>query len=496
VLGKVIAIEGRGISIRLGADVSLRDGIAFFHSTGSDAAAVASPVIFSVQKMVRKGREVRFARAGETVTVEVPASEGTELPAAGTEIRHLSSRFLDLPEPKEGGFAPYRIPVDLEASIEKAEKGFVLAIRPSISSMGLYPKESADIFSRGVSLEKARKKKPFENVLAALLRESGDSLFALRSLSFVNCSGLPGDEIFARPSELKRVKNDFFAHLDSLFLSSIDRKKELAMKISSNGAAETESGALSLRSVELQVLAHRDLLVPRGSEPVPFAGPDPFSLSLDSLPIVNGFYFLPLPPVIRDAAAWGTGLKRLADAANGRRLAIGLNNLSHLAFVDALSARSNVWFFADFYLYAANSSMLSFLSRRVPRLLFAYEWIEGDEENHRALIRSIDGSVPVVRIDRGFDPPLFYSLGCFAKHVIAGGKCDGSEIGGDVAAPEIRGNTAAPGIRGNTAAPGIRGNTAAPCPKDFTRRMTQGRNRFRVVVRDCVTCLFADKEVP
>jgi hypothetical protein len=116
-----------------------------------------------------------------------------------------------------------------------------------------------------------------------------------------------------------------------------------------------------------------------------------------------------------------------------------------------------VWYFADFYLYAANSLMLAFLAQRVPRLLFAYAWIEGDEDNNRALARASAGSVPVIRIHQDFNPPLFYSLGCFAKHVLNGGKC------------------------------------FIECPKDFTRELTQGKNRFRVVVRDCVTYLFADR---
>jgi hypothetical protein len=60
-----------------------------------------------------------------------------------------------------------------------------------------------------------------------------------------------------------------------------------------------------------------------------------------------------------------------------------------------------------------------------------------------------------VRLSADFRPPLFYSLGCFARHSMNEGRCvDG-------------------------------------CPKDFGGELRQGRNRFRLLVRDCVTYLFA-----
>ena len=163
-----------------------------------------------------------------------------------------------------------------------------------------------------------------------------------------------------------------------------------------------------------------------------------------SLPLHAGFRWLPLPPVIGEERSWEEGLKGLMDAHPDVMFAVGLNNLSHLAIATALSDKPNAWFFADFYLYTANSQTLSFLQERVPRLLFAYWWIEGAA-----------GDIAAVRIASDFRPPLFYSLGCLARHVLNDGKCfDG-------------------------------------CPKDFVRDLRQGKKRFQVVVRDCVTYLFA-----
>jgi hypothetical protein len=140
-------------------------------------------------------------------------------------------------------------------------------------------------------------------------------------------------------------------------------------------------------------------------------------------------------------------VQRLAERHPKTRIAVGLNNMSHLAFADALSERGNAWFFADFFLYAANDRTLSFLRSRIPRFLFAYEWLE-QEPGGKAR------PAATVRLSREFSPPLFYSLGCFARHSMNDGACFDE------------------------------------CPKDFGGELRQGRNRFRLLVRDCVTYLF------
>ena len=86
------------------------------------------------------------------------------------------------------------------------------------------------------------------------------------------------------------------------------------------------------------------------------------------------------------------------------------------------------------------------LERSLPRFLFAYRWIEEDGQ--------LIDQLPLVRAAADFRPPLFYSLGCFARHVLNNGAC------------------------------------FEECPKEFSREMTQGPNRFQVLTRDCVSYLF------
>jgi len=421
-MGKVERVGGRQIVLRLEGDLSLHDGLAFHDEVGREQAA------FPVLKILRSGREVKFARRGDMVSVEVPRTAAPVLPRQGQEIRQLSSRFLDLPQPRESSFPMYKIPLDLRVTFGSA--GLLSFQAPG------FPE-----FSRSLSIAPATVKKPFSPILKGLLEESGESAFRPGAISFENETGLADDGIFVRPSELKRVKNELYQFLDQAFPARA-RPGDGMDERSENAVAEAGLGP-----GELVMLSHREALAPPGISPIPFVGGDPAELELPGLAECAGFHWLPLPPVLLDEAPWIEAVQRLTERHPKTRIAVGLNNMSHLAFADALSERVNAWFFADFFLYAANDRTLGFLRSRIPRFLFAYEWLE-QEPGGKAR------RAATVRLSREFSPPLFYSLGCFARHFMNSGACFDE------------------------------------CPKDFGGELRQGRNRFRLLVRDCVTYLF------
>jgi hypothetical protein len=118
-----------------------------------------------------------------------------------------------------------------------------------------------------------------------------------------------------------------------------------------------------------------------------------------------------------------------------------------------------VFFFADIHLYTANRWTAAFLAERVPRLLFAYRWIEesapGGPLPAAGSGWEAGAAVPIVPVAPGFRAPLFVSRGCFAKHVLHGGACPGG------------------------------------CPRRFRTELRQGNRKLEAVVEDCVTYLFA-----
>jgi U32 family peptidase len=420
-MGTVEAVQGREILLRLGADLSVRDGVGYF------LPGVDAPVIFSVGRVRVGDRETKFARSGDRAAIEVPPEAGG-MPAPGAEVRHFSSRFLDLPQPRETGFPPWKVPLDMHVAIGEGGTFTVTA--------GGHPR-----FTSRVTLEAASQKKSFIALLEKLLAESGDSLFTPAKVSLENASGLPDDGIFVPPSQLKRLKNELYAFLDASFL---------AMTAARGAAAQAapplpEAGQL-IGAPDLAALSHRASLDPPRSAPVPYAAGLSAGISAGDLVEQAGFRWLPLPPVIMEEGTALAALRKVLAENPSERFAIGLNNVGHLAFAKDLASAGNAWFFADVSLYAANAWALVFLRRRLPRMLFAYAWIEGETAPPGAIAVSGD-----------FRPPLFYSLGCYQRHAVNGGSClDG-------------------------------------CPKDFSYPLWQGKNGFRLIVRDCVTYLFAEE---
>jgi putative protease len=420
-LGTVEAVQGKEILLRLEAELSIRDGVGFF------LPGVDEPVIFSVARIRKAGRETKFARAGDRVGVEVPAETSGGMPEPGAEIRHFSSRFLDLPQPKEAGLAPWKVPLDMKV---RMGEGGVLAVEA-----GGYP-----AFASRVTLEAASQKKPFIGIMEKLLAESGDSLFTPARVSLENTTGLPDDGLFVPPSQLKKLKNELYAFLDTSFLALTAGRAAEAQIAPPPIGTEPEISA-----PDLAALSHRAILNPPRFAPVPYAAGLAAGIKPADLALHAGFRWLPLPPVIMEEQASREALRNVLAENPGEKFAIGLNNISHLAIAEELAAAGNAWFYADFSLYVANSWALVLLRRRIPGLLFAYGWIEGETAPSAALVITAD-----------FRPPLFYSLGCYQRHAVNDGKCFDD------------------------------------CPQYFAQPLWQGKNRFQLIVRDCVTYLFAD----
>jgi hypothetical protein len=425
-LARVERVQGKQIVLRLAGDLSLHDGLAYVPRGSLDQVA------FPVVRIQKEGRETRFAHRGDLVSIDLPRDLARTMPRKGQEIRQLSSRFLDLKEPREGSFPEYKFSLDFLVTLGA---GGLLCIQAS----------GFPLFTRQVTVIPSAGKKPFLSILSAVLKESGDSVFQPGTISFENSSGLPDDGVFLRPSELKRVKNELYAFLGAVFPAR-------AHPVAGAPTRAVQPISSPLEPAQLRKLVGRDLISPPGMSPLPFVGGEPRALVLSDLAELAGFHWLPLPPVLLETSPWVVAVQNIARRHRETRLAVGLNNVSHLAFLSALSKESNVWFFSDIYLYAANNRTLRLLRSQTSRFLFAYEWLE--EDRNRVTPPSATRPAPVVRPSGDFKPPLFYSLACFTRHSMNKGRC----------------------VEG--------------CLKDFQSIYWQGKNRFRVIVRDCVTYVF------
>ncbi len=447
-LGTVSQVRGREMGLRLQARISLHDGIGYWLSDTGD------PVVFPVRRISLGGKPARYSEPGNTVFISLAGD--TPLPSPGTEVRLFSSRFLDRPVPKESSIPLFRVPVNLHVTLREDAGAGVLAC-----SAGTGPGQLN--FTTRLQLIGSTGGRSFEAVLRKLLAESGKSLFAIAELSFRNETGKGDEQIFVPPSELKKARNQLFAALDSWLLSDIELRAQASLAPASPATAHSQPVRSMAQAVfpasALSALSRRDLLSPPAARPVPFAAMTAVREGPGELSSCGGFVFVPLPPVMLEDAAWLEALQGLSDAHPDVRFAIGLNNAGHLEMARKLENRENCFFFIDYYLYVANLSAFSFLAARTAKLLFVYSWIEGGEETFSFLAARAGTGTPVVRLANDYRPPLFYSLGCYERHVRGAGQCRDE------------------------------------CPKGFTGELRQGRNTFNVVVNDCITYLFrAQKE--
>ena len=438
-LGTVQEVQDGWAALRPEADLGLRDGLQYFPEAGG-----RDPVQFSVRAIRRGGREVPVARRGESVEVELPPEAASRPPVEGQTLFQLSSRFLDLPQPKEGGFRPYRVPcagtVELSGS-----PGGPGSLRVSLT----LPVGTGEFSWRAeVPLERASTRRSLAGRLAEVFAESGDSLLTLAPLHLDNRTGLPDDELFVPPSALKKARVAFYASLREALAS----QRQSRLRAVAEDPAPVSPGPAAILP-RPAAFARRQDLAPPEEDPTPHPFVRASDLRLEALAVIEGFRVLPLPPVARTEDGRAVELIR---AHPRERFLVGLSNLSHLELVRSLAGRPDVLFFADFPLYTANRFTAAFLARQVPGLLYATHWLEGRPEDAPALEQATD--LPLLRLDPGFRPPLFYGMGC----------------------PRGQGVMRAGGSAG------CRG-----CPGGFDLALSQGRNRFRLRVRDCTAYLYA-----
>ncbi|HOX44584.1 MAG TPA: U32 family peptidase [Myxococcota bacterium] len=431
-LGKVERRDPSGFTLTLGQPVGLHDGLMYF-GPGQPPEPVRFPLLHLRRHPLRAGAEAApvatpVARAGERVSIACP-----DPPPVGREVFLISSRALDLRAVKPGSLPPHVVP--LAARAELAADGLTL-------SAALGGRELRRSYP--LAVEPARVPKDFRAVLAALLAESGTHPFQVQAVELRVASGLDAGRLFVRPSVLKRVKNEFYLALEENLAGA--RSERVAQALAGGPPLELAAWPQGLRA-ELP----RRLLSPPGA--LPFAarvgGPE-------GLAAVDGLVALPLKPIALADEDYYPAVERLCLSRPELRFLVGLNNLAQLPFARELGARAaHVSFFGDVYTYLANPAAVRFLFGAVPRLLFAYGWLEGTAEQRAALRAELPAELAgrVLEPGPGFAPPLFVSRVCLARHAL------------DACRPD--------------------------CPRDFSYELREGGRTWRAVVADCLTYVFS-----
>jgi putative protease len=470
--GRIVSASGARILLELTSDLGLRDGLLGFEGGDPDR-----PLRFPVLEMrdPRSGRAIFGAKAGSRVEIGAPLEDDRPKPMKpGEELFRISARELDRRAPSPEEYEAAREELGLRLRIEGGALGAELELPGfegrggGLSGSGAYRTIEA---GAGLPLDAAKSPGGFERALA-LFDQSGDADFRLlpeiEAESMLELAPGPSAEarscrtadLFMPPSVLKREKNRIYARAAQLLAEA-----ELSYARGSAALREPLRASMAGSGAGMPALAppRAALVFPRQGLPPGM----PFATRRDlvegaALPEWGGRSWLPLAPLVADRDEYASLVRERVrkELAAGSSLALGLGALHHFAlardlWADAPDAGDRLASFLDFNLYVANDLAYASLARLLPRVLFAYRYIEAEEiAGAAAGGLGSPSSAPLAPIGEGFEAPLFQSLGCLLKQHVLGGSC-----------PDA-------------------------CSRSWSTALSDRERRYRVIVEDCVAMLF------
>ncbi|MBL7006262.1 MAG: DUF3656 domain-containing protein, partial [Spirochaetia bacterium] len=427
------------VDIQLINPISLRDGILCLKEKSSGhRTPLPEPVKFSVTKLQDlNGNRLVDAESGMKVRFSVP-----QFLPENTMLYKISAHDQKIPELNPGSIHLWKHPVNHIISIFNE----YIVISGTFFSLKL-----SHTLTASIVVDTARKPVNLREHLEKIFSASGESLFTNGSMTVINNTGRPDEELFLPASQLKTIRRTWYSGLNSLWENPASSKKN-------------KPDTPYSRTVVVP-LPERKNIIPKKDTPVPFIiNPDQYDP--ENLPQVNGIYYIPLSPVLFDDTAYFTKIDSLLEKFSAERpkpaIRIGLNNIGHLFWAQK---HPEFEYFADYYLYCANSSALGLLQGSLELVSTAYYWLEDKNQ-------SIDFNPDTVfPVGTGFSPPLFISRSCFRRDSLGiTGGCINRAFCGTPAANSSN----------------IKLCTRYPGPYQLYQT---GKN-YRVYVKNCITYLF------
>ena len=442
--GKVVSVQQHRLCLCLERDVAVHEGLLFF--TGKNPA---QPVQFGIKTITIQKKHAFTAQAGAQIWVE-SSKPLPVLPQPGDPVYKISSQELQWPEFKPAAFPAWK--KKIRGKVVLTGTALTFTAEPDDGAVQTGFPAFACTCSMELTPLPAEGSRNFRKILSALLMKSGNSPFEIADVIFFNESELPDTGIFIQPSVLKQFKNRVYTQLG---LGYTKLKKEVIRQITGNLPGSLETGRSDLLPVQKKTTGPfpRSLIWYSGLE-LPFML-NPGTAMLQALPLYRDKRVIALPPVIANPGHYLSDLAGFLNQYKDTTFLIGLNNVSHFAWLDVLYRLPGVSFFIDYCLYCANSSAFRYFSEHVQRLEFILYWIEGKETDFFDLEQVVKGEpVPLLRADNAFKPHLFLSKVCFRQQSLHQ-KC-------------------------------------RECPKQAIYRIEQNGKPYRVVVKDCLTYVFRE----
>ncbi|HUX36917.1 MAG TPA: peptidase U32 family protein [Rectinemataceae bacterium] len=475
-LGSIVEAEGDRLVLDLETGLAMRDGVQVVIEAEAGVRAASLQLSVLDMKEASGGRRLFEAEAGARVVIPIEGLGPRErsLLERGGSVEKISSRAQDRRKSSVEEFPPAIESIDARLLLGGGGEGEARAsieiILPASLAMAEGERLEAAV-DVPLKVEKSRQPGSFGKALG-IFSESGSLDFRLRMRSegsvFLSADyvGPAVEELFIPPSALKRFKNAAYEGIATLMRSRSSAVAEAAIE-----AAKTLPGGY--RSPVLPTPPRASIVFPdpRIEGGMPYATPALLAAGTE-LPEIGGWLWLPLAPLVLSTEAYFqlAHERIIQELRSGRRLALGIDAIHHLAFAAELLAsladdesRDRLAFWIDIHLYVANSSTLAFLVDRLDGIAFAYSWIEAREPPMAMAPmagggqagRTVNPRYPAI-VDAGgsFNAPLFLSKACLIRQHLGKGHCP------------------------------------VPCGKRMAAPLRDRERSYVAIVEDCISMLF------
>jgi len=471
-IGRVLSYNAPMALVELSGPLFQRDGLLFIETVLAQESAdreksknlrlepkLPEPLACSASLLRDSitGKVIYSAQAGQIIEIQVPSSV-----RANTLVHRISARAQDrrLPSPEE--YAPLvssinahitliQLTADEENSTAlstgfDARIGLELEL-PRFDGQPGNGESLLIVDCESIYFTAARNPGGFERALS-VFKERGNADFEIRlAPPQANISNL-----FVPPSVLKKTKNNLYA-LAKAAMETAER--QYAAESALTRRRPNSSSPLSI--IDPPPRASLVFPYPNLSSGMPFATPRLLREGI-GLPEINGRYYLPMAPIVAHDIDYERLVKKYVQKTieEEKNICVGIDALHHAAFAASLCALdpngNRLSFFADIHLYIANAFALDAWLQLVPRLAFAYPYIEEADAPDSS-------TIPMANFfeDFGlFKPPLFISKACLARQYLGKGHCP------------------------------------VACKKSYSFQLSDRERNYTAITEDCITMLFMD----
>jgi len=294
-----------------------------------------------------------------------------------------------------------------------------------------------------IHIEPSRGEGNLEEKIVLEFSKSSDYPFEISVLGMKG-EGIEIRDSFIQPSVLKKIRQQMYKETEAT-----RHKEEEERFLHIRKSLENDAADLAMRKV---ILPEREKLNPVNGL-LPYLTPEslnPDNSKKNRSVEIEGAKYHPLSPLVfpGDEESFTSSLSRIIKGIDNN---IGINNWGHIPVYRKLKkAHSSLKWYGGPGMLLANSQALLMLEELTgEQCSGAYGWIEGEENEISGIFTPV-GSI--------FSPPLFISRNCFRKHSLK--------------------------------------ESCQNCSQSHEYSMDQNEKKFKVVVQECLTWIFREKESP